>query len=296
MSEMKSIDLGGIVIRDVLEFAGPRFRPHELLPDSTPERIAVHRSWMEPDLYDAARDLLWIDRRSYIVQTRHHTILVDTCVGEDKERTRPSFHHLRSPWMGNFRTLGLAPEAVDVVFCTHMHADHVGWNTRLANGRWVPTFPNARYLFGRIELDFCRSELARRPDPDGPILEDSVLPIIDAGQAVLVDDSYEIEPGVFLELTAGHTPGHLCLHLQGTRRAVLTGDLMHHPVQVWEPQWNSCFCLDAARSRQTRQDFLQRHCETDALILPTHFGRGAAGRVMSRPGGFRFDFLEAPGT
>lgn len=288
---MKPIDLGGIVVRDVMEFAGPRFRPHDLLPDSTPAEVAAHRHWMEPDLYDAARDLLWMDRRSYVVETRHHRILVDTCVGADKERTKPQWHRLNSPWMGNFRALGLAPEQIDVVFCTHLHADHVGWNTRLDNGRWVPTFPNARYLFGRVEFEFWREN---QPDPDGPILEDSVQPILDAGQAVLVEDRYEIEPGIYLELTAGHTPGHLCLHLQGARHAVLTGDLMHHPIQVWEPQWSSCFCHDRAHSSRTRAAFLQRHCESDALILPTHFGRGAAGRVMPRPGGFRFDFLEPP--
>jgi glyoxylase-like metal-dependent hydrolase (beta-lactamase superfamily II) len=291
---MQRLDLDGVTVESVLERTGPRFKPLDLMPTASLERFAVHRPWLEPDLFEPNQGLLSLDRQSFIIRTPRHTIMVDTCVGADKERSNPQWHHLQSPWLANFTALGLKPEDIDIVFCTHLHGDHVGWNTRLKDGKWVPTFPNARYLFGRIEYEHAKRELERRPDPDGPLMEDSVFPVVEAGQAVFVEEGFEIEPGFRLELTAGHTPGHMCLDICAGRRAVFCGDLMHHPVQVREPQWSSCFCLDPKQSAATRHGFLERHCDTGTLIVPAHFGRGTVGRVQqSRDWGFDFGFLQA---
>lgn len=291
---MNRLDLDGVTVESVLERSGPRFKPLDLLPTASLERFALHRPWLEPDLFEPTQGLLSLDRQSFVIRTPRHTIMVDTCVGADKERASPHWHHLQSPWLENFAALQLTPDDIDIVFCTHLHADHIGWNTRLKDGKWVPTFPNARYLFGRIEYEHAKRELERRPDPDGPLMEDSILPVVEAGQAVFVDEGYEIEPGFRLDLTVGHTPGHMCLDIRAGRRAVFCGDLMHHPVQVREPQWSSCFCLDPRQSAATRRGFLERHCDTGTLILPAHFGRGTVGQVRpSREFGFDFAFLQA---
>jgi glyoxylase-like metal-dependent hydrolase (beta-lactamase superfamily II) len=289
---VRKLDLDGVTVESVLERTGPRFKPLDLLPTASLERFALHRPWLEPDLFDPALGMLSLDRQSFVIRTPRHTIMVDTCVGADKERANPQWHHLQGPWLENFAALGLRPQNIDIVFCTHLHADHVGWNTRLKDGRWVPTFPKARYLFGRIEYEHAKRALEKAPDPDGPLLEDSVFPIVEAGQAVFVDEGYEIEPGFRLSLTAGHTPGHLCLEIDAGKRAVFCGDLMHHPVQVREPQWSSCFCLDPRQSAATRAAFLARYSDTGTLVVPAHFGRGTVGRVRQMQDSFDFDFVE----
>lgn len=290
---MRPLELGGVTVEAVEEISGHRFRPDVLLPWSTPAQIADHAGWMAPDLYDPARDLLAMVRQSYVVRTGRRTIVIDTCVGDDKDRPSANFNRLKTPWFANFRALGLDPAEVDVVLCTHLHVDHVGWHTRLVDGRWVPTFPNARYLFGRTELASYLAAREAGPDPDGPIFEDSVQPVFDAGLAEIVEDDFELGDGLWLELTPGHTPGHLCIHLETPAgRAVFAGDLMHHPVQVREPQWNSRFCEDADGARRARRRFLEAHADTDTLIVPAHFERGTVGRLTADAAGFNYHFRD----
>lgn len=290
---MRPLELGGVTIEAVEEISGHRFKPGMLLPNSTPGEIAAHAGWMAPDLYAPERDLLAMVRQSYVVRTRHHTILIDTCCGDDKTRANPNFHMLKTPWFANFRALGLSPADIDMVLCTHLHVDHVGWHTRLADGRWVPTFPNARYLFGRTELETYLAGIAETPDPDGDLYGDSIAPVFDAGLAEIVDDDHQLSDGLWFEMTPGHTPGHLCIHLETPAgRAVFAGDLMHHPVQVREPQWNSRFCADGDRARAARQRFLDRHADTDTLVIPAHFERGTVGRLSGDGRGFNYHFRD----
>lgn len=190
--------------------------------------------------------------------------------------------------------MGVAPEDVDFVMCTHLHVDHVGWNTRLIDGRWVPTFPNARYLFGRRELEHWQSVAAAVPE--APVnhgsYQDSVLPVVEAGQAVLVDDGHTLDDGIWVEDAPGHTPGNTMVRLKSAdANAVLTGDTIQHPLQLARPDWSSAFCDDPAQSRESRTRLIEGAADTDTLVLTGHFPDPVAGRIVSAAsGGFRFRF------
>ncbi len=283
--------VGGIAYRRILETEGPEFPVGFLLPDATPAALAPHRRWLEPRFLDPATDRLLLAVQSYLIETTRHLILVDTCVGNDKERRfHAPWSHRRSPaFLDGLAALGRTPEDIDFVLCTHLHADHVGWNTRLVDGRWVPTFPNARYVFARTEIDhwLALNETGKRHS-DGCI-DDSVLPVVEAGQAVIVADDHALDDEVWLSPSPGHTPGHVCINLasQG-RRAVLSGDVCHTPLQCREPGWSAVGCADPAQSAATRRAFLDAHCETDILVMTAHFPSPSTGRV--RRAGDVFDF------
>jgi glyoxylase-like metal-dependent hydrolase (beta-lactamase superfamily II) len=284
--------IGEVTIHRVLEFEGPLLAPEVLLPDATDAGIDRHRSWLEPDLLDPATGELILAFHSLVVRTPRHTILVDTCGGNDKHRPRkPRYHQNSHPYLANLRAAGFRPEDIDFVLCTHMHVDHVGWNTRLVDGRWVPTFPNARYLFARDELKFWQAHYGTEAFADDPYYEDSIAPVFDFGQADTVAGDTAIDDWVRLIPTPGHTPGHVCVEIaSGDSRAVLSGDLMHHPVQCAEPDWSSCFCVDTERAARTRKAFLAEHSESGALILPAHFPTPTAGRVVAAGEAWRFVF------
>lgn len=284
--------LGEVRIDRVLEFEQPLIAPRTLLPEADDEILARHRDWLEPDLLDPATGLLVVAFHSFVITTPHSVILVDTCSGNDRDRPgKPRYHQKAWPYLANLAKAGIAPEAVGYVLCTHLHVDHVGWNTRLLNGRWVPTFPNARYLFERREWAFWEAEYETAGFTDDPYYEDSILPVIAAGRADFVDGEHEIDPWVRLEPSRGHTPGHVCVRIRGGgREAVMSGDVMHHPLQCAEPDLSSCFCVDPAQSRRTRRAFLEHQAETGALVMPAHFPTPAAGRVSAHGTGFRFEF------
>jgi glyoxylase-like metal-dependent hydrolase (beta-lactamase superfamily II) len=283
---------GDITVDRVVEQEQPLLAPAVLYPTSTPEDWDAHRSWLEPTLLDPASQRLVMSIHSFVVRTRHHTIVVDTCGGNDKPRPRkPRYHLNRYPYLERLAAVGVTPDSVDIVLFTHLHVDHVGWNTRLVAGRWVPTFPRARYLIPRVEWDFWREEYTRPRFTDDPYYEDSILPVLAAGQAVFVDGDHAIEDRVRLEPLPGHTPGHVAVRLAGGgREAVMSGDLMHHPIQCAEPQWNSCFCVDAEQARATRRAFLERHADTDTLVMTAHFRTPGAGRIVRHGMAWRFAF------
>ena len=286
--------IGDVSVHRVLEFEQPLLPPAVLLPDATDEAIERHRSWLEPKLLDPSSGFLILAFHTFVIRTPRHTILVDTCSGNDRQRPqKPRYHLQNRPYLANLAAAGVAPEDVDVVMCTHLHVDHVGWNTRLLNGRWVPTFPNARYLFARREWEFWEREYQTERFTDDPYYEDSILPVIEANQMDLVAGDYAIDDWVRLEPSYGHTPGHVCVRVaDGGRLAVMSGDLMHHALQCAEPDWSSCFCVDPAQSRQTRREFLDRHAETDTLIMPAHFVTPGVGRIVRRRDSFQFAFNE----
>jgi glyoxylase-like metal-dependent hydrolase (beta-lactamase superfamily II) len=227
-----------------------------------------------------------------VIRTPHATILVDTCSGNDKERPHKQRYHRKNwPYLANLGAAGLAPEDIDFVLCTHLHADHVGWNTRLVDGRWVPTFPNARYLFARQEWEHWeRAELRARYTTD-PYYEDSLLPVMERGLAQLVASDYAFDDSVWIEPWPGHTPGHVCVVArspQGT--VILSGDIMHTALQCAEPQLNSCFCVDPEAARTTRRRFLETFAERPVMIIPSHFPTPTAGWIRLHKGSFRFHF------
>lgn len=281
---------GPFAITRVVEREGAFRTPDFLLPDATPELFAETNTSRDPRFYDPASNLLVMGFFSLIVRTSRHVILVDTCVGNDKERALPEWHRRNGSFLADLAAAGCPPETVTHVLCTHLHADHVGWNTRLINGRWVPTFPNAKYIMARAEVAHWEHErsVAATP-PNHGSWEDSVQPIIDAGLAVLVDSDYEIEPGVHLMPAPGHTPGNVVLCLDdGKERAFLIGDTIHHPVQIERPRWSSKFCWDPAQSRQTRIAFVERVADTGAWIMPAHFPAPTAVQITSGNGGFGY--------
>ncbi len=282
---MLSVSVGGLRVSAVVERAGPT-RPTWLLPEALPEAVDRHRAWLAPHfLDDKGRFLQSV--HSFVVRAPGLTALVDTCIGNDKDRGgRPPFHMLRTGFLDDLREAGVPPESIDLVICTHLHVDHVGWNTRLDDGRWVPTFPRARYLFARAEWEHWSAE---RDEGTARIMADSVKPVLDAGLAQLVDMDHRVSDELWLEPTPGHTPGHVSVRLaSGGTEAVITGDLMHHPVQVAEPGWSSHFDTDVEQARETRRAFCQRYADRPVAVLGTHFHHPTAGRIVRHGETWRF--------
>jgi glyoxylase-like metal-dependent hydrolase (beta-lactamase superfamily II) len=284
-ARIPSLTLGEVTVTRVIEIGRSTFPTASMLPASTPEALARHRGWLDP-FWDATTGDLGSRIGTWIVRTPEHVVLIDTGVGNDKQRENALWNRRRGTFLDDLQTAGVQAEQVDIVVITHMHVDHVGWNTRLVDGRWVPTFPRARYVFAGEEWSFWKHESARGGDEAGCI-DDSVLPVVAAGQADLVDDTHRIDPWLRLEPSGGHTPGHVSVRLS-TRagEAVFSGDLMHRVVQVAEPQWSSRFCYDGARAAETRRDFVERHADSGVLVLPAHFPQ--AGYIVRTAEGFRF--------
>ncbi|MCB1741059.1 MAG: MBL fold metallo-hydrolase [Gammaproteobacteria bacterium] len=289
---MKTQDLGEVSICSIIERDGPWRKPQAMFPRADRERTLAHLSRLPPYVYDAASDLLVITYQTFVVRTAHHTILIDTCTGEDKGHP-PPMDFPKQPWLDAFKAQGLSFEDIDFVFCTHLHIDHCGWNTRLHNGRWVPTFPRAKYVFSRREYEYWEAQTRLGANPPGNVWTDSCLPVVEAGQALLVDDDHALDDNLWLTPTPGHSPGHICVNVRGAgRRAVFTGDLMHHVLQCLEPDWSSCFCADPAQSALSRRRLLGEVADTDTLVLPTHFPGPTAGRVVSRSDGWWYEFVD----
>lgn len=291
---MTSTIIGDVSLTRVVESEEPLLTPAEIFPDSTPDVIREEGHWLAPRFYDPAAGKLVIAIQSFLLKTRHHTILIDTCAGNHKARERAFFHQRTWPWLEALERTGTSPEMIDFVLCTHLHVDHVGWNTKLERGRWVPTFPNARYLFARRELEYWEGESRANGIPrTGDYVADSVLPVLEAGQALIVDEDHAIEDGVELEPAPGHTPGHVIVNIvRGNARAVLSGDLFHHPLQCRFPDWSTRFCWDPAQARVTRRRFFETHADSRTLVLPAHFPAPTAGFIEREGMGFRFRYDE----
>ncbi len=287
--------IGDITVHRVEENAGPSFLPDRLYPDWTPNHLEAHRDWMVPRAFHERSGRLVMSLHSWLLHTPHHTVLVDSCVGNGKTRSLGIWNDLDTPWLDRLKAAGAAPEDIDIVLCTHLHTDHVGWNTRLENGRWTPTFPNATYLIGKIDYQYRTQRLALYPDeePMDGAFADSVQPLVEAGQAIMVEDGYRIDETLTIEAAPGHTPGHMIIALSsGGEEALFVGDIMHHPVQVHEPHWNSSFCEWPEHAAVTRRRLLERVADRPVLLLPSHFPGPGCGHVISAGDGFRFRFAD----
>ena len=272
--------IGDIEVTRVVEAAGS-FAPVDfLLPGFNPEILQRHR-WLQPGFVDAAMQVV-MSFHSYLLRTTRHTILVDGCVGNGKERPlRPMWHRQEVPYLERLAAAGVQPEQIDFVFCTHLHADHVGWNTRLQGGRWVPTFPNARYIFARREYEHWEALQRAGEEPNHGSFADSVLPVMEAGLADLVESDHELETGLHLEAAYGHTPGTCLLHAHSRgQHGVFTGDVMHTPVQLADPALSSRFCADPALSARTRRELCERYAETRSTLFTGHFPAPSAVRIV----------------
>jgi len=283
---MQTQIIGDVRIDRLIESEGAFADADFLFPDIAPNLIETQADWLLPTFVEPTTQKVIMSFHSLLIRSSHSTILVDCCVG--------NWHQLNTPWLAKLEKLGLQPDDIDYVLCTHLHADHVGWNTRLVNGQWVPTFPNARYVFGQQEYQYW-SEACQAHTGDTPLnhgsFDDSVLPIINAGKAILVENDHQIEPGIWLEPAPGHTPGNVIVHVKsGKQHAILTGDVMHSAIQLANPDLNSRFCADAIPSRESRKKLIDTYAETPVIMMPAHFPTPTAGRIARRGNAFEYRF------
>jgi len=264
------------------------FNPiRDFLPGLSAAQLDENRHWLAPSALDADDGAL-LCFQSYVVRTPHHVILIDSCIGNDKARGHAPWHMKRDDtFIRGLKAHGLRVEDIDFVLCTHLHADHVGWNTRLENGRWVPTFPQARYIFSRGEFEYWSGRNASQPVAS---FGDSVLPVIEAGRAELVADEFGIGDHLRLLPTPGHTPNHVAVLLGRDRdEAVMTGDLIHSPLQARYPELSMMGDVDPMQAAVTRRAFLERFCDRETLCCTAHFPSPSVGNIRRWGDGFRCD-------
>ncbi|HBK08871.1 MAG TPA: MBL fold metallo-hydrolase [Acetobacteraceae bacterium] len=278
--------IGDVTVTKIVELemtGGTRF----LLPQATREEILPIK-WLQPHFADE-EGRLRMSIHSFIVETPDRRIVVDTCLGNDKkERRIPHWNDRDGPFLADLAAAGFPAESIDTVLCTHLHVDHVGWNTRLVDGKWVPTFPRAQYLMGRTEYEHW-SSVKDRPDM-AHILADSVTPIVEAGLATMVETNERICDEISLIPTLGHTPGHVSVMIQSKgEQAMITGDFMHHPCQIAHPEWSTLADSDADQGIETRRRMFKRLAGTPVLIIGTHFAGATAGRLVVDGNSYRLD-------
>lgn len=285
------LKLGSATLQKIVDL-DPFVLPFDLLlPDRDMSELAAEAALLAPNHVDFDARAILLSLHSFLLKVGGLTILIDSCVGEDKPRPRREDWNRRraTGYLERLAAAGVLPGDVDLVMCTHLHADHIGWNTRLENGRFVPTFPNARYVVGRGELDhWQRAEKDRPGFHNHGAFADSMLPVIEAGQVEAIDDGFALFDGAEIIPLAGHSPGQigLDLHCGDGSHALFCGDALHSPIHVLKPDWNSRFCFDEAAAARLRHALLSRAAEDGTLLLPAHL-RGAYGmRIIRRGEGF----------
>jgi glyoxylase-like metal-dependent hydrolase (beta-lactamase superfamily II) len=282
---MQTWRIGAVTITKIVEFeaAAPDFT--RMIPLATREAL-LRLSWLKPHfLTDDGQVKASV--HALVIQTPAHLIIVDACTGNDKERpARPIFHRLQTPFLADMKAAGFSPESFDTVLCTHLHVDHVGWNTMLVDGRWVPTFPSARYLFNKVEYDYWEKgegvTTAQQWDEiQRATFADSVKPVFDAGLSEFVGFTHRICEEVDLVPTVGHTPGHVSVRISSQgEQALITGDMAHHPCQLAHPEWSTYVDFDAEQGIKTRREVWARYADTPTLIIGTHWAGATAGHIV----------------
>ncbi|MGW6396010.1 MBL fold metallo-hydrolase [Streptomyces sp. NPDC055103] len=295
------IALGDVEIIRIVEWQGPFGPARGLLPGVGAEVWKDNEEWLAPDHWAPDGDSAVMALQSWVLRSGGRTVLVDTGVGDGRERPQsPHFHRRQGDFLGRLERAGIRPEDVDVVVNTHVHADHVGWNTRDVQGEWVPTFPNAEYLVPAADDFHYGPENGYGnglQEEDRLVYEDSVAPVHRAGQVRLWDGVHRVDENLTLESAPGHTPGSAVLRLaSGGDRAVFVGDLLHSPVQLLEPSCASCFCLDPDGAAASRRRILERAADERELVVPAHFGGAGAAEVRREGKGFGLVRWAAYGT
>ncbi|MFP6749779.1 MAG: MBL fold metallo-hydrolase [Alphaproteobacteria bacterium] len=256
-----------------------------IIPEATRERLQKI-GWLYPHFVDEGGRMRG-SIHALIIETPERTIVVDTCVGNDKERDNAAWNRLQTTFLDDMAKAGYGLDRIDTVLCTHLHIDHVGWNTMLVNGKWVPTFPKARYLMGQVEFDHWRQD---GDAGQAVLMADSVLPVFDAGLVDLVPTNHRICDQVSLIPTVGHTPGHVSVLISSQgEEAMITGDFIHHPCQFAHPEWSASVDTDPVQSAETRQEVFARFAETPTLIIGTHFHTPTAGYLKRDGDAYRLD-------
>jgi glyoxylase-like metal-dependent hydrolase (beta-lactamase superfamily II) len=291
---MRPLTIGDITVGRVAELEFPAFPAVEFLPAATPDMVEEAWRALPGRITDDGKIVMSF--HSFVLRTGRHTILLDTCCAKSRPG-RAQFDEGKKDYFGGLATLGVKPEDVTHVMCTHLHWDHVGWNTRRVDGQWVATFPNAQYVMAKREYDHWNAvyagEKGNPANPHALAFEDSVEPIMRAEKAVLVNDDFELDHGIALEPCPGHTPGHVILNVSsGGRHGVFIGDAIHHPMQIMFPDLSTRADTDQDMARVSRKKLIDMHAGTGNLIMPHHFATPTSGTIERTGDGFRFDFIE----
>src|SRR5262245_45668034 len=284
-----AIQLEDITIQSVVGQQGPFFDAMEFFPTLTSERLKENRAWLEPTFIDRSNRLVFCIQ-SFVVRTPRHNILIDSCVGNHKRRPLWPFWNMMSSdrFETGLAAIGLAVSDIDYVMCTHLHVDHVGWNTRLENGRWVPTFPKAKYVMADRELAYWTEK--EKADPSSlPWITDSVLPIVAASRAQVVKSDFALDESIQLLPTPGHTIDHFSVLVgRSGHDALITGDMVHSPIQARYPELSMRADYDARQAAQTRRQVLERFCDAPTVMCAVHFPSPSTGRVRRWGDGYKF--------
>jgi glyoxylase-like metal-dependent hydrolase (beta-lactamase superfamily II) len=287
---MTAIALKNITIYSVVEQQGPFFDAMEFFPTLTKELLEENRSWLEPTFIDPATGRLVLCVQSFVIKTPYHNILIDSCVGNHKPRpARPFWNMMNSDrFERGLAAAGLVVNDIDYVMCTHLHVDHVGWNTRLENGRWLPTFPKAKYLMADRELAYWTQK--EKDDPSVvPWITDSVLPIVEAKRAQVVKSDFALNELIQFIPTPGHTIDHYSVLVgQPGHDALITGDMIHSPIQGKYPELGMRADYDSRQAGQTRRNVFERFCEASTIMCVVHFPSPSTGRVQRWGSGYKF--------
>jgi glyoxylase-like metal-dependent hydrolase (beta-lactamase superfamily II) len=283
-SRIRRWNVGDVKVTSIMETAD-RIPWAPLFPAETADHYKKY-SWLVPRFVTPEGQII-LAVQAFVLEIRGERIVIDTCVGNDRAREMPQCSDLQTAFLEDFKAAGIDPDSITTVLCTHLHFDHVGWNTRLENGRWVPTFPNARYLFGRKEWAYWEDALKHKEHDVRHIL-DSVQPILDAGLADFVETNHRLMDEMWLEPSHGHTPGHVSVRVSSRgQEAIVTGDVFHNPIQLAEPEICSIGCVDKEMSRQTRRDFIKRYGDGPVRLFAVHFN-DPAGRIVRAAGNWSF--------
>jgi glyoxylase-like metal-dependent hydrolase (beta-lactamase superfamily II) len=295
------IRVGNYSLVPVVEIGEILIPPQTFLTDFSSADIEPHAHWLCPQFMDATSHRCRLSQHAWLIDAKGYRIIVDPCVGHQRNRPMlPYYHRIDSPLMQRLEALGVTPDSVDYVFCTHLHLDHVGWNTRLLNGRYVPTFPNARYLFSSIEDHYWKRELTgdlpKEEIYNDGVYAECIQPVIEAGLADIVEPGAKIADCLTLIEAAGHTIGHMAGVLEsGHEGAVLAGDAFHHPIQVVYPDRHG-HCFDADKARTTRRKLLDLCVERDFWLVPAHFRAPHACKIRKSEGKYHIDWVDGDST
>jgi glyoxylase-like metal-dependent hydrolase (beta-lactamase superfamily II) len=263
----------------------------DIFPELTDALLKEHGHWLAPDHYDPATNKIKLSVHSWLLQLDGHKILIDGCCGNQKSRpSRPFWNMLNTPWLDRLTSAGARPDEIDLVMCTHLHHDHVGWNTQLRDGKWVPTFPNARYVFSKLDYDYFHKEdsnPANKPAEFGSFRE-CVIPVVEAGRADLVTGPHRLNEFIEILPAGGHSPGHFYFRLNvGGSLGMITGDVFHHLLQIFYPDWNFPKNSDAQEARVSRRRVFDEAAASGALVFPGHVGAPFAGRIEKTATSFK---------
>jgi glyoxylase-like metal-dependent hydrolase (beta-lactamase superfamily II) len=279
--------VGQVEIYQIIELpAGELIQ--SIIKNATPDNIA-NIGWLYPNFADGHGKLKALVQ-SFLIVSGNKNILIDTCNGNDKIRTDvPEWSRLQTDFLANLNEIGVTESDINIVACTHLHMDHVGWNTRLSDGKWIPTFPNAKYLFAKKEYDYWIQKPTKEIADDKAAFDDSISPIIEAGLAELVNINHRIDQNISFIPTPGHTPAHVSINIESNnQRAIISGDFLHHPCQIAYSNWITDADSLPDTAIESREKILEMIADTEVLLIGSHFADPVAGRVIRSDSGLKF--------